>query len=286
MKQKHLHLLLGIGGIYLALLTIYLCLAAGVLLVSTLHSMIQMDMFDFQRWSLQNAMSLYIAMALSVLSGLAKLLSGVLGALCLFLPAHRKASSAPGRGALHSAGAGNPVRLALGPSVAAVRPLFDLRLPPAHRLDLAHRLGLEAAGRGKRAGTLPVSARVRPLPRRWKELGLKPFFPPEMPKRNLRSPMAAEISALFIKKSCKSGGIHSRMRPLLQLFLSYSVFKVLSFSPDRIRRPSPPPDRRSVLRSVRAAPEGLLPSAPAPRGEGRATWPRAAAPRSGRTHCR
>lgn len=86
MKQKHLHLLLGIGGIYLALLTIYLCLAAGVLLVSTLRSMIQMDMFDFQRWSLQNAMPLYIAMALSVLSGLAKLLSGVLGALCLFSP--------------------------------------------------------------------------------------------------------------------------------------------------------------------------------------------------------
>ena len=80
MNQKRLHLLLGIGGIYLALLTIYLCLAAGVLLVSTLHSMIQMDMFDFQRWSLQNAMPLYIAMALSVLSGLAKLLSGVLGA--------------------------------------------------------------------------------------------------------------------------------------------------------------------------------------------------------------
>ena len=40
MNQKRLHLLLGIGGIYLALLTIYLCLAAGVLLVSTLRSMI------------------------------------------------------------------------------------------------------------------------------------------------------------------------------------------------------------------------------------------------------
>ena len=90
MNQKRLHLLLGIGGIYLALLTIYLCLAAGVLLVSTLRSMIQMDMFDFQRWSLQNAMPLYIAMALSVLSGLAKLLSGVLGALCLFSPPTEK----------------------------------------------------------------------------------------------------------------------------------------------------------------------------------------------------
>ena len=83
MKQKRLHLLLGISGIYLALLTIYLCLAAGVLLVSTLRSMIQMDMFDFQRWDPQNAMPLYVAMALSLLSGLAKLLSGVLGALCL-----------------------------------------------------------------------------------------------------------------------------------------------------------------------------------------------------------
>ena len=29
MKQKRLHLLLELGGIYLALLTIYLCLAAG-----------------------------------------------------------------------------------------------------------------------------------------------------------------------------------------------------------------------------------------------------------------
>ena len=86
MKQKRLHLLLGIGGIYLALLTIYLCLAAGVLLVSTLRSMIQMDMFDFQRWDPQNAMPLYVAMALSLLSSLAKLLSGVLGALCLFSP--------------------------------------------------------------------------------------------------------------------------------------------------------------------------------------------------------
>ena len=86
MKQKRLHLLLGVGGIYLALLTVYLCLAAGVLLVSTLRSMIQMDMFDFQRWSLQNAMPLYAAMALSLLSGLAKLLGDVLGALCLLSP--------------------------------------------------------------------------------------------------------------------------------------------------------------------------------------------------------
>ena len=57
-----------------------------MLLVSTLRSMIQMDMFDFQRWSLQNAMPLYAAMALSLLSGLAKLLGGVLGALCLLSP--------------------------------------------------------------------------------------------------------------------------------------------------------------------------------------------------------
>ena len=84
MKQKRLHLLLGMGGIYLALLTIYLWIAAVVLVVSTLRSVIQMDMFNFQRWSLQNAMPLYAAMALSLLSSLAKLLGGVFGALCLF----------------------------------------------------------------------------------------------------------------------------------------------------------------------------------------------------------
>ncbi len=109
MNQKRLHLLLGIGGIYLALLTIYLCLAAGVLLVSTLRSMIQMDMFDFQRWSLQNAMPLYIAMALSVLSGLAKLLSGVLGALCLFSPPTEKRLQRLGVALCSVQGAGNPV---------------------------------------------------------------------------------------------------------------------------------------------------------------------------------
>ena len=51
MNQKRLHLLLGIGGIYLALLTIYLCLAAGVLLVSTSENAIRIPLATMEKLS-------------------------------------------------------------------------------------------------------------------------------------------------------------------------------------------------------------------------------------------
>lgn len=178
-------------------------------------------------------MPLYAAMALSLLSGLAKLLGGVLGALCLPLPSHREAASAPESRALRYTGSRNSLRLALGPSVAAVRPLFDLCLSAAHRTDPAHRLGLEAPGRVGAAGALPVSARVRPLPRRWKRRGLKPF-PALKGRRGAFCPSQVSPrprkSHFFRQQELQNRRHAFAYAPVLQLFFACIVFQSRFFS--------------------------------------------------------